>query len=300
MRGDYLLAELRMYPWAIADIYLQTVARILTRLELGQPMSLEDEEVIASSKEARARPAGARAGDVAIVGIYGVMMQRGGMVDLCTMAASTSGIASQIQQLAADSSVGSIVLDIDSPGGSVYGIQELADAIFEARSAKPVVAVANSVAASAAYYAASQATELYAAPGAEVGSIGVYTMHADYTGALEQAGVKVDIIKAGKFKAEGNPYEPLSEDARAAVQASVDSYYGDFIRSVARGRNVSLKAVREGMGQGRMLQAGDAKAENMIDGVATLGQVVAKMQARSKRAGPSARARAERELQMLG
>lgn len=303
MRGEWFLSQLQRHPWAILETYVPVVSRVMARLSAGLPMSAEDRAAVDEGKvaaEAKARSAGARSGDVAVVGIYGIMTQRGGYADMSTQLASMQAIAAQIQNLAADSSCGSIVLDVDSPGGNVYGIQELADAIFEARAAKPVIAVANSMAASAAYYAASQATELYAAPGAEVGSIGVYTMHTDYSAAMAAEGIKVEIIKAGKFKAETNPYEPLSDDARAATQATVDSYYDAFVRSVARGRNVSLKAVRDGMGEGRMLLPDQAKSENMIDGVATLGQVVAKMQARSKRAGPSALMVAQRELEMLG
>src|SRR6202043_3845971 len=132
-----------------------------------------------------------------------------------------SRLASTIRQAAADPSIAAIVLDVDSPGGQGYGIEELGNAIYEARAAKPIAAVANSLAASAAYWAASQATEFYAAPGAEVGSIGVYTMHVDYSEALKKEGISVSYISAGRYKVEGNPYAPLDDAARAAVQISV-------------------------------------------------------------------------------
>jgi ClpP class serine protease len=82
-----------------------------------------------------------------------------------------SALAATVRELSGNPGVDAIVLDVESPDGSVYGVDELAQAIFDARTAKPIVAIANSCAASAAYWVASQADELYAAPGAGVGSI---------------------------------------------------------------------------------------------------------------------------------
>jgi signal peptide peptidase SppA len=114
-----------------------------------------------------------------------------------------------------------------------------------ARGSKPIVAQVNSLAASAAYYIASAADEIVVTPSGEVGSIGVYCMHQDWSKALEQEGIAVQLISAGKFKTEGNPYEPLSADARDAMQARVDEYYDAFVRDVAAGRKVAMKTVRE-------------------------------------------------------
>jgi signal peptide peptidase SppA len=340
MRGQYLLAELTRYPWAIESSWMPLVSSVLTRVALGDPMSPADRaevergragwrqrmeglaeslrpEVLIEVRPARAMeddyedrpppPAYLRIGgegrgaSVAIVGVYGVLTQRGGSGDNSEPLTSMSRLAATITQLANDPSIDAIVLDVDSPGGSVYGTAELGDAIYNARAAKPVCAVANSLAASAAYWTACQAGELYAAPGAEVGSIGVYTTHTNVAEALKQRGIAVEYISAGKYKTELNPAGPLTDEARAYVQAGVDSYYDDFVRAVARGRGVALKSVREGMGQGRVLQPDQAMSEKMIDGVATLAQVVDKMRAKVKRASKaSARATAERELDLLG
>jgi len=175
--------------------------------------------------------------------------------------------------------------------------------IFNARAQKPVAAVGNSSAASAGYWLASQPGELYAAPGAEVGSIGVYTARTE---ALAKDGVNVTLVSADKYKTETSAYGPLSAEARAAVQNTVDTHYDAFVRAVARGRGTSQKSVREGMGQGRMLLPDAAKAERMIDGVATLGRVVTKMLERTQRGGGtarsspgSARARMQRDTDIL-
>jgi capsid assembly protease len=138
--------------------------------------------------------------------VYGILTQRGTIEDLSTPTTSTTMIGSLVRQAAADPSISAVVLDVDSCGGSVYGVQELADVIYNARQAKPVLGIANSLAASAAYWIASQCSDLYAAPGAECGSIGVYTMHTDVSKALKQDGLKVTLISAGPYKVEGNPY----------------------------------------------------------------------------------------------
>jgi capsid assembly protease len=128
--------------------------------------------------------------------------------------------------------------------------------------------------ASAAYWLAASASEIVALPSAQVGSIGVFSMHEDVSKALDEKGVKVTLISAGKFKTEGNPFEPLSDDAKAAVQGTVDFYYGQFTSDVANGRGVAVDSVRAGFGEGRVVTAKDALKLGMIDRVGTLDDVV--------------------------
>uniref|UniRef100_UPI002625CC0E S49 family peptidase n=1 Tax=Ferrovum sp. TaxID=2609467 RepID=UPI002625CC0E len=175
-----------------------------------------------------------------------------------------------------------ILIDIDSPGGSVYGVEELAAQILAARGQKPVVAVANSLAASAAYWIGSAASEFYCTPGGEVGSIGVWQAHEDLSDALKYEGIDVTLISAGKFKVEGNPYEPLTAEATAFLQSRVDDYYNAFVAAVAQARAVNTDEVSNGMGQGRVLGASAALTLNMIDGIMTFDQVVSLMQSRTK------------------
>lgn len=326
MKRHPFIARLVQYPWAIVESYVPLVAGVLTRIACGEEMSELDRAHIEARRaayraghpvlamddtdiedypdrpppEPYARVSTAASGGsvVAVIPVYGVLTQRGGFdADTSEPLTSMIQVTRAVQLAAADPVIGGIVLDVDSPGGSVYGVAELGDAIHAARDAKPIAAVANSLMASAAYWMGSQASELYAAPGAEVGSIGVYTVHTNVAEFLKQKGVSVEMISAGKFKTEGNPYGALSDEARANIQASVDQYYDAFIRAVARGRNASLKSVREDMGQGRVMQGDAAKTAGMIDGVATLDQVIAKIGARAKRA--SARADMERRTKIL-
>jgi signal peptide peptidase SppA len=186
----------------------------------------------------------------------------------------------------ADDSVGGILIDIDSPGGSVFGVQELANEIYQARSQKPVIAIANSLAASAAYWIGSSASELYVTPGGEVGSIGVFAAHQNRAKALEAQGVETTLISAGKYKVEGSPFGPLSDEAKAFMQTRIDAHYGAFTRDVARNLGTNVDAVRSGMGEGRTLGAQAAKAAGMVTGVMTFDQVLQKM-ARDISAGKS-------------
>ena len=173
-----------------------------------------------------------------------------------------------------DPAVGAVLISIDSPGGSVYGVQEVSELMRALREQKPVVAFADSLAASAAYWIGCSASSFYCTPGGEVGSIGVWQAHMDISGMLDNAGIQTTVIWAGKYKTEGNPYQPLDQAAQAFMQSRVDDYYTAFVDAVAQARGVTSDTVRNGMGQGRVLGARDALQQNMIDGVITLPQVL--------------------------
>jgi capsid assembly protease len=115
-------------------------------------------------------------------------------------------------------------------------------------------------------------------------------IHEDISGLLEQQGVAVNLITAGKYKVEGNPFEPLNEEARSAIQGRVDEYYGMFTADVARNRGVSVGQVREGFGEGRVVGAETAVSLGMADRVAKLDQVLSELSQRQQR---QSRARAE-------
>ena len=286
MNRQLLLSEFLTTPWALMPERLQAMAGVLTRWSAGEPptdeamFQIQSERVL---RDTRKQMAAANAGSgIAVLPLYGVVTQRGNMVDDISGPGSTSTqqFTSALRQVLADDTVGQILIDIDSPGGSVYGVAELASEIVKARAQKPVVAVANSLAASAAYWIGCSASEFYVTPGGEVGSIGVWQAHFDYSKALEEEGVKTTLVSAGKFKVEGNPYVPLDPEAQAFMQSRVDDYYNAFIQAVAVGRGVSVDDVRNGMGEGRVLGADAALAQRMVDGIASFDDVLARMQAK--------------------
>ncbi len=288
MNHQLLVAEFLATPWALMPEKLNALAGVVMRWSAGVSAEVQIIDQIQTdrmSRESRRQSATAQSsGGIAVLPLYGVVTQRGNMVDDVSGPGSTSTqqFSSALRQLLADDTVGQILIDIDSPGGSVYGVAELADEIQSARSQKPIVAVANSLAASAAYWIGCSASEFYVTPGGEVGSIGVWQAHQDYSQALEESGVKTTLISAGKFKVEGNPYSPLDADAQSFMQSRVDEYYATFTKAVARGRGVPVAQVREGMGQGRVLGAEAALAQNMVDGVATFDDVLKKMRRDAK------------------
>lgn len=307
MKRQVLIAEFLATPWAMMPERLAAFAGVMARWSAGTPRAMEDDEVAESrhSFDARRAQAQGRAGSgaIAVLPLYGAVVQRANLAtDICG-GTSTQQFTAAFRDAMSDDSIGAVLIDIDSPGGSVYGVGELAAEIIEARSRKPVIGLANSLAASAAYWIGCSCSELFVTPGGEVGSIGVWQAHEDWSKAMEEAGVKTTLISAGKYKVEGNPYQPLGEEAQTYMQSRVDDYYTAFTKAVAKGRGVGIAQVRQGMGEGRVLGADAALAQNMVDGVMTFDDVVRKMQRDMKtRRDPSAsrRAAAERDLLLLG
>jgi capsid assembly protease len=306
MKNQLLVAEFLATPWALMPERLSALATVISRWTQGAPASdaamfqVQTDRVLRDTR--RQTSAAISGGGIAVIPIYGVITQRGNMVDDVSGPGmvSTQIVTQMLRQAVADDAVSQILLDIDSPGGSVYGVSELGDAILSARTQKPVVAIANSLAASAAYWIGSQASEFYVTAGGEVGSIGVWQAHQDYSKAMDEAGVKTTLISAGKFKIEGNPYAPLDEEAQGFMQSRVDDYYASFTKAVAKGRGVPITQVRDGMGQGRVLGADAALAQNMVDGIASFDQVLSKMHkdaASSAKSSPTVKPKTSRLAQ---
>jgi len=292
MNHDRFIAWCLSTPWALMPERMAAYAAVLARKEGGLSADLQ-----------AAAPRGkgnARSGAIAVIPVYGTIVQRANQLDICEGGTSTQQISAALADANADDTVAQILLDIDSPGGSVYGVQELAAEIQASR--KPVVAYANSLAASAAYWIGASASEFHVTPGGEVGSIGVWMAHQDYSKAMADAGVTTTLISAGEFKVEGNPYQPISADALTFLQSRVDDYYAAFTKGVAKGRKVGIDAVRNNMGKGRVFGADQAKTAGMVDSIATFDEVVAGMQRSIKSSAPRANrlASAEREIAILG
>ncbi|PXV60667.1 signal peptide peptidase SppA [Dyella jiangningensis] len=292
MKHERFISWCLSTPWALMPERMAAYAVVLANAAAGNA---------AEPQAARpARTGGARSGAIAVIPVYGPIFERSSQIGMCEEGTSAQAIHNALADANADDSVSQILMDFSTPGGSVYGVQEVSAEI--ARSKKPVIGIANSLAASAGYWMLSQCSEAYITPGGEVGSIGVWTAHQDVSKALEDAGIKITLISAGEFKVEGNPYAPLGEQAQAFMQSRIDDYYGAFTRAVARGRKVSVDQVRSDMGKGRVFGADQAKASGMVDGIATFDQVVANMQKSIKASTPRASrlASAQRDIAIMG
>lgn len=274
---SHLLAFARTQTWAIRPDYAQTLADVLARRAAGVRLSdWEANELLADARTRAASGSTSAPRGVAVVPISGVLSARAGLMEQTSGMVSHEQVAAMLAAAEADQSVRAIVLDINSPGGTVAGTPELAATIRGL--SKPVVAQVSYMAASAAYWLAAQADEIVVTPSGEVGSIGVVRMHEDVSKAADNEGVKVTFITAGKYKAEGNSFEPLSDDARAEAQRSVDQAFAMFVGDVAKGRGVSTATARgESFGQGRMLGAKDAVAAGMADRIATYDETIARL-----------------------
>ena len=223
-----------------------------------------------------------RDGRVVMIPMHGIMATRRLPGESTGPGVPTEAVGRLIDAAAADTTVKTIILQMDSPGGTVEGTVELADKVRAARDIKPVIAQVDSLAASAAYWVASQATEIVATPSGAVGSIGVVAQHKDVSAALEAEGIKVTVLSAGKYKAEGNPYGPMDEDALGYAQSQIDAAYADFVGYVAQGRGVDTKTVEQSYGQGRVLLAKQALAAGMIDRIGTTEETISRFVASSR------------------
>lgn len=265
--------------------HAQRIGQVLAQIAAADSVVALSHEHVArfAVAPAAAEPVPIRAGRIAVLPMHGVLLPRAGR-GLFGAMRGMDALRTDLHTLVADPDVSAIVLDIDSPGGTVAGTVETAADVRAAAGQKRVVAVANTLAASAAYWIGSQATEFVAAPSADVGSIGVMSMHVDFSEALREAGIKVTTIRSARFKNDVNPFEPLGDDGKAWLQARVDEAHGWFIRDVAQGRGVTSSRVRDDFGEGRVVSARAAKDRGMVDRVATLDQVIASlMQARAPR-----------------
>ncbi len=283
------MQAIREHPWAIVPSMLETILEVVEAHAAGGRLSATEIQARLGDRKDPG-PAVMRSGPVAVLALHGVMAQRMNLFMEISGGTSTELFGKAFDQVIADPEVQAIVLSIDSPGGSVFGTEELAQKIFAARGTKPIVAVADSLAASAAYYVGSQADQFVVTPSGMVGSIGVVMTHDDVSKANEAAGIKTTVIALPLAKVIGHPYEALSDEARAEIEARIAPYYDLFAKAVARGRGVAVKDVKDGYGQGRLLAALPAKAAGMVDRIESLADVIDRLSSpQGRRAVLSAR-----------
>lgn len=279
MKYEHIVHYVASNVWAIQEEKMAQLLDVLAFRASGQSFSAAEIQARIGAADRAEEPRVAQRGAVAVIPLRGVIAHRMGTLEESSGGMSAERFTRMMQAAGADPAIASIVIDVDSPGGTIAGLVEAADAVYDARQKKSVIAVANDTMASAAYWIASQASEIVAIPSAmdnSIGSIGVFTVHQDLSAALEKQGVKVTLIKAGANKAEGNPFEPLSDELRERLQASVDTAKTAFVKTVARGRGVSTSDVVANFGDGRAFSAKDALKVGLIDRIAPFDDVVSK------------------------
>jgi signal peptide peptidase SppA len=201
---------------------------------------------------------------VAGVPIYGALAKNvSAYEEMCGGATDINAPQEALRQAVADPNVQAIVLDFDSPGGEVTGIPEFGAQVRAAAQVKPVYAFTDAGMCSAAYWIASQATEIYATGSAYVGSIGTYLAWLDPSIQMEMQGLKLQLFQAGKYKGIGLPGRALSDDDKALLQSKV-TQINDAFQSAVTSTRTSVKP--ETM-EGQTFSGADAEAAGLIDGV---------------------------------
>lgn len=234
------------------------------------------------------------AGGVAVVSIVGSLVNRGAWVGAYSGLVSYEGISAQLREAAADPSVHSVVLDIDSGGGEAGGITSVVSQVRALAAEKRVVAVVNDTACSGAYWLASAASEIVVSETSMVGSIGVVVLHVNRAGEMQQRGLVPTFIFSGTHKIDGHPFGPLSDSVRADVQQAIDALYGQFCAGVAAGRGKRLTAQAARATEARVFHGQAAISAGLADRVSTFEGVLADLRARPGRPARGAASRPAR------
>ncbi|GEQ77412.1 hypothetical protein CTTA_4417 [Comamonas testosteroni] len=222
---------------------------------------------------------------VAVISAMGGLVHRTRLEADSSLLIGYNDLAADMEDALAQPEVHAIALVLDSPGGEVSGAFELADRIYAARGRKPIVAVADGMAASAAYLAASAADEVVLTTTSYVGSIGVVMRHVDYSRALANEGINVSHIFAGEHKVDGNPYQPLPTSVREHLQADIEGLYQMFVQAVARHRGMTEQAVRDT--RAAVYRGVAGVAARLADRIGTADAVIADLSARRARSYPA-------------
>lgn len=215
-------------------------------------------------------------GETAIVPIYGTITQRANLFTRVSGGTSTQVLEATLKRMEVDDRIKTIVLDIDSPGGTVPGVANVAAVLRRIRENKNVIAVANETMASGAYWIGSAANKIYlGSPTADVGSIGVYSVIQDSSKALEDKGIKLHLVKRGEFKGGGADGK-IDEKVLSELQRRIDSTYNQFVKEISLNRNITMDEAQD-MATGQM-HAGQAAVEaGFADGIKTLDEVIAEI-----------------------
>jgi signal peptide peptidase SppA len=258
-------------PWAITEEYLGAI------LDIAQRAHEPDWEAVAMKQAKRIDQADIlqMRGDVAVLNVVGPIFRYANLFTSMSGATSIQELATRFRAAVDDPNVKSILLNIDSPGGEVSGISELATAIYEARKKKMVAAYVDDMAASGGYWLASSAGHIVAADTSKLGSIGVI---ATITEKQQEDGVKVH-----QFVSSVSPRKRPdldSKDGRAQIQQVVDDLAGVFVTAVARNRGVSAEDVVSQFGKGSIVVGAKAVAVGMADEIGTFEGLIARLQAK--------------------
>lgn len=237
-------------------------------------VSLDASTVQLAINERRQRQAPRTETLIGVLPVYGTISQRVGMIEEFSGGVSTEHIGRDFDMMLQEDSIGTIIMEFDTYGGTYPGIPELANKIYQARDRKRIVSHINAAAGSGGLWLAAAAGEVVITPSGEAGSVGAYVRHVDKTALNEDVGLKYEYISYGEHKTEGNPDEPMTDESRAFLQEKVDRIGKEFEQALAKFRGVSVAKVQKDFGRGRMLDAKRAVEVGMADRISTFEQTI--------------------------
>jgi len=249
------------------DVILSVLGARVGLADLSAPTSF-----VQPDRSAALADAGAAQSGIAVIPIYGTLVRRTQGLEAQSGLTSYAGIAQSLEAALANPSVAAILLDIDSPGGESSGVFDLADRIRAATAIKPVWAVANDMAFSAAYALGSAASRLIVSRTGGVGSIGVIAMHVDQSVKDQQDGIAYTAVFAGDRKNDLNPHAPISGEAHSFLQGEVNRIYDLFATTVAKHRGMGVNTIKNT--QAALYFGTDAVASGLADDVGTLDDAI--------------------------
>lgn len=268
-------------PWAIEPQRLQALVEIYERRMASAELDVAAIEA-STGKKLDNPPQGYTITDgVAVVPLRGVLAKRANLFQAISGGASHELFARDITAALNDSRVDAILVEADSPGGTVDGTPLAAAAVRAVRGIKPIATLADSNMASAALWIGVQADEVFASDAVTgVGSIGVVATHVDTSGAEAQRGLKVTELVAGRYKRIASTHAPLTEEGQAAIQSKLDAIYAEFVDAVAQARGATVDKVLADMADGRMFLAKEAMKAGLIDGIKSRAEVIGRLRNR--------------------
>lgn len=260
--------------WAGTESSLQTFldidAAIDEKLYAGPPASEGEEDNSPYLLDKR--------GSVGVVSVRGPLINRDNRVTRAFGISTYPAIREAVMAAATDPEITHILMDIESGGGAVNGVADVANLVSTVNSRiKPVTSFTDGSMASAAYWIGCSAGSVYSSKTSTVGSIGVIATHMEQSKALKDEGIGVTVMRAGKYKALANSVEPLSDAAKAQIQEQLDGAYTVFVQHVADARNVSYDMADKNMAQGREFFGASAVAAGLVDGIETFDSLFSKL-----------------------
>ncbi|MET1410710.1 S49 family peptidase [Roseibium sp. HPY-6] len=277
---SYLRAASQVFdtPLLLSQSQGLLIGEYLAARMLGQAMPepqgnrFRGEEVIEPGVNGPEWQGYARIGNVARIQLMGELVNRGAWMGSYSGMTSYEGFTEALTRAAADSEVSTILLDVNSPGGQAAGMIEAARLVRSVAEQKPVIAIVNSLAASAGYGLVSGASKIVMTESSEVGSIGVLWLHFDRSKQMENRGVKATIIHAGARKVDGHPFGPLEGDALSSIEAKINGIMTRFVSLVGEHRGIGEDAIRDL--EANTLFSDEAVSAGLADEIGTFDEVL--------------------------